>query len=116
MWLRSDGRECNAGMTIAKCTKTAASSNDSIHLSRTPAAWFASGTTHHGRPYRNLGSYLPLRSYTIVDVSVARQNRGPRTSSTAAHYIDRHPKPPTKEEDEEDASFVLSELSLQAEL
>ena len=23
MLLRSDGRECNAGMTIAKCTKTA---------------------------------------------------------------------------------------------
>ena len=42
--MRSDGRECNGGMTIAKCTKTAASSNDSNHLSRTPAAWFASGT------------------------------------------------------------------------
>ena len=43
-------------LTIAKCSKTAASSNDSNHLSRTPAAWFASGTAHHGRPYRNLGS------------------------------------------------------------
>ena len=64
--LRSDGRECNAGMTIAKCTKTAVSSNDSNHLSSTPAAWFASGTADHGRPYRNLGSYISLRSYTIV--------------------------------------------------
>ena len=68
IWLRSDGRECNAGMTIAKCTKTAVSSNDSNHLSSTSAAWFASGTADHGRPYRNLGSYLyiSLRSYTIV--------------------------------------------------
>ena len=32
IWLRSDDRECNAGMTIAKCTKTAVSSNDSNHL------------------------------------------------------------------------------------
>ena len=56
MWLRSDRRECNAGMTIAKCTKTAASSNVSNHLSRTPFGRFASGTAHHGRPYRNLGS------------------------------------------------------------
>ena len=37
-------RECNAIMTIAKCTNTAASSNDSNHHSSTPAAWFASGT------------------------------------------------------------------------
>ena len=44
IWMRSDGREFNAGMTIAKCTKTAASRNDSNHLSSTPAAWFASGT------------------------------------------------------------------------
>ena len=69
IWLRSDGRKCNAGMTIAKCTKTAVSSNDSNHLSSTPAAWFPSGTADHGRPYRNLGSYISLRSYTIVDLS-----------------------------------------------
>ena len=50
IWLRSDRRECNAGMTIAKCTKTAASRNVSNHLSRTPVARFASGTAHHGRP------------------------------------------------------------------
>ena len=38
IWLRSDGRECNAGMTIAKCTKTAASSNDiaTTFLARPP--------------------------------------------------------------------------------
>ena len=64
IWLRSDRRECNAGMTIAKCTKTAASSNVSNHLSRTPAAWCASGAAHHARPYRNLGRHfftqLPL--------------------------------------------------------
>ena len=68
IWLRSDGRECNAGMTIAKCTKTAVSSNDSNHLSSTSAVWFASGTADHGRPYRNIGSYqyISLRSYTIV--------------------------------------------------
>ena len=65
--LRSDGRECNASMTIAKCTKTAASSNDSNHHSRTPAAWFASGTAHHGRPCQNLASWISLRSYTFVD-------------------------------------------------
>ena len=67
IWLRSDRRECNAGMTIAKCTKTAASSNVSNHLSRTPAAWCASGAAHHARPYRNLGRRISLRSYTIVD-------------------------------------------------
>ena len=68
IWLRSDRRECNAGMAIAKCTKTAASSNVSNHLSRTPAAWCASGAAHHARPYRNLGRRISLRSYTIVDV------------------------------------------------
>ncbi len=41
-------RECNAIMTIAKCTNTAASSNNSNHHSSTPAAWFASGTAYHG--------------------------------------------------------------------
>ena len=74
IWLRSDRRECNAGtcMTIAKCTKTAASSNVSNllqvcnHLSRTPAAWCASGAAHHAWPYRNLGRRISLRSYTIV--------------------------------------------------
>ena len=66
IWLRSDRRECNAGMTIAKCTKTAASSNVSNRLSRTPAAWCASGAAHHARPYRNLGRRISLRSYTIV--------------------------------------------------
>ena len=66
IWLRSDRRECNAGMTIAKCTKTAASSNVSNHLSRTPAAWCASGAAHHARPYRDLGRRISLRSYTIV--------------------------------------------------
>ena len=70
IWLRSDRRECNAGMTIAKCTKTAASSNVSNHLSRTPAAWCASGAAHHARHYRNLGRRISLRSYTIVDVIV----------------------------------------------
>ena len=50
MWLRSDGRECHAGKTIAKCTKTAASSYDSNYLSRTPAAWFASGRLITGDP------------------------------------------------------------------
>ena len=60
-------RECNAIMTIAKCTNTAASSNDSSHHSSTPAAWFASGTAYHGRRYQNLGSWTSLRSYTIVD-------------------------------------------------
>ena len=54
-------------MTIAKCTKTAASSNVCNHLSRTPAAWCASGAAHHARPYRNLGRRIYLRSYTIVD-------------------------------------------------
>ena len=48
IWLRSDGRECHASMTIAKCTKTAASSNDSNHLSRTPAAWFANSRVTWG--------------------------------------------------------------------
>ena len=47
-------------MTIPKCTKTAVSSNDSNHLSSTPAAWFASGTADHGRPYRTRGSYISL--------------------------------------------------------
>ena len=59
-------RECNAIMTIAKCTNTAASSNDSNHHSITLAAWFASGTAYHGRRYQNLGSWTSLRSYTIV--------------------------------------------------
>ena len=77
IWLRSDGRECNAAMTIAKCTKTAASSNDSNHLSRTPAAWFASSTSHHERPYRNLGSYISLRSYTIVVLTPAAAGDSP---------------------------------------
>ena len=62
-------RECNAIMTIAKCTNTAASSNDSNHHSSTPAAWFASGTAYHGRRYQNLGSWTSWRSYTIVDSS-----------------------------------------------
>ena len=57
-------------MTIAKCTKTAASSNVSNHLSRTPAAWCASGAAHHARPYRNLGRRISLRSYTIVGITV----------------------------------------------
>ena len=52
----SNADHCYAGMTIAKCTKTAACSNVSNHLSRTPVARFASGTANHGRPYRNLGS------------------------------------------------------------
>ena len=56
-------RECNAIMTIAKCTNTAASSN---HHSSTPAAWFASGTAYHGRRYQNLRSLKYWRSYTIV--------------------------------------------------
>ena len=60
-------RECNAIMTIAKYTNTAASSNDSNHHSSTPAAWFASGTAYHGRRYQNLGSWTSWRSYTIVD-------------------------------------------------
>ena len=59
-------RECNAIMTIATCTNTAASSNDSNHHSSTPAAWFASGTAYHGRRYQNLGSWTSWRSYTIV--------------------------------------------------
>ena len=70
IWLRSDRRACNAGMTIAKCTKTVASSNVSNHLSRTPAAWCASGAAHHARPYRNLGRRISLRSYTIVATSL----------------------------------------------
>ena len=73
IWLRSDRRECNAGMTIAKCTQTAVSSNVSNHLSRTPAAWCASGAAHHARPYRNLGRRISLRSYTIVDVMLKRR-------------------------------------------
>ena len=44
---------------------TAASRNDSNHRSSTPA----SGTAHHGRPYQNLGSWISLRSYTIVDAT-----------------------------------------------
>ena len=76
IWLRSDRRECNAGMKIAKCTKNAASSNVSNHLSRTPAAWCASGAAHHARPYRNLGRRISLRSYTIVEtVSNVRRGR-----------------------------------------
>ena len=59
-------RECNAIMTIPKCTNTAASSNDINHHSSTPAAWFASGTAYHGRRYQNLGSWTSWRSYTIV--------------------------------------------------
>ena len=73
IWLRSDRRECNAGMTIAKCTKTAASSNVSNHLSRKPIARFASGAAHHARPYRNLGRRISLRSYTIVAAIAGRQ-------------------------------------------
>ena len=61
-------RECNAIMTIAKCTNNAASSNDSNHHSSTPAAWFASGTAYPGRRYQNLGSWTYWRSYTIVDI------------------------------------------------
>ena len=59
-------RECNAITTIAKCTNTAASSNDSNHHSSTPAAWFASSTAYHGLRYQNIGSWTSLRSYTIV--------------------------------------------------
>ena len=66
IWLRSDRRECNAGMTIAKCTKTAASSNVSNHLSRTLVARFASGTAHHGRPYRNLGRVFSRAAFLIL--------------------------------------------------
>ena len=69
-------RECNAIMTIAKCTNTAASSNDSSHHSSTPAAWFASGTAYHERRYQNLGSWISLRSYTIVDtITVDKSGR-----------------------------------------
>ena len=63
-------RECNAIMTIEKCTNTAASSNDSNHHSSTSAAWFASGTAYHGRRYQNLGSWTSWRSYTIVGHTV----------------------------------------------
>ena len=65
IWLRSDRRECNAGMTIAKCTKTAASSNVSNHLSRTPIARFASGTALHGRPYRNIATCSMALDYDL---------------------------------------------------
>ena len=47
IWLRSDRREYNAGMTIAKCTKTAASSNVSNHLSRTPISSILTTDNHH---------------------------------------------------------------------
>ena len=67
-------RECNAIMTIAKCTNTAASSNDSSHHSSTPATWFASGTAYHGRRYQNLGSWTSWRSYTIVDSKPSLEN------------------------------------------
>ena len=68
-------RECNAIMTIAICTNTAASSNDSNHHSSTPAAWFASGTAYHGRRYQNLGSWTSWRSYTIVGQMTWHQRR-----------------------------------------
>ena len=42
-------------MTIAKCTNTAASSNDSNHNSSTHAALFASGTACHRRRIGNSG-------------------------------------------------------------
>ena len=48
-------RECNAIMTTAKCTNTAASSNDSNHHSSTPVAWFASGTVITGDAIRISG-------------------------------------------------------------
>ena len=87
IWLRSDRRECNACMTIAKCTKTAASSNVSNHLSRTPAAWCASGAAHHARPYQNLGRRISLRSYMIVGASKADQVRyAQATNSTAFQF------------------------------
>ena len=63
--MRYANRECNAIMTIAKCTNTAASSIDNNHHSSTPTVWFASGTTYHRRRYQNLGSWIYLRSYTI---------------------------------------------------
>ena len=44
----------------------AASSNDSNHHASTPATWFASGMAYHRRRYRNLGSWISWRSYTIV--------------------------------------------------
>ena len=75
--------ECNAIMTIAKCTNTAAYSNDSNHLSSTPAAWFASGTAYHGRRYQNLGSWTSWRSYTIVGNPIFSRTQ-PET----------HPEPP----------------------
>ena len=90
IWLRSDRRECNAGMTIAKCTKTAASSNVSNHLSRTPIARFASGAAHHARPYRNLGRRISLRSYTIVGGTNCTPVRiGPPSPTSAVMKICR---------------------------
>ena len=53
--MRYANRECNDIMTIAKCTNTASSSNDSNHHSSMPAAWFASGMAYHGRRYHNSG-------------------------------------------------------------
>ena len=77
IWLRSDGRECNAGMTIAKYTKTAASSND-IFLER-PAARFARGTIHlvylytyRVMPTHDLNAilYPPSSEYTVGCIAV----------------------------------------------
>ena len=59
-------RECNAIVTISKCTNTAASSNDSNHHSSMPAAWFASGIAYHRQRYRNLRRWTSWRSYAIV--------------------------------------------------
>ena len=101
IWLRSDRRECNAGMTIAKCTKTAASSNVSNHLSRTPIARFASGAAHHARPYRNLGRRISLRSYTIVGMTkrqtTTNYRKSPQTTTNhrkKTKTTTHHRKPP----------------------
>ena len=84
IWLRSDRRECNAGMTISKCTKTAASSNVSNHLSRTPAAWCASGAAHHARPYRNLGRRISLLITCCISNLFTRVNSLQRQRSVVA--------------------------------
>ena len=94
IWLRSDGRECNhsnAGMTIAKCTKTAASSNDSNHLSRTPAAWFASGTLITGDPIGISGvKYLcvAIRSLVILQNVVASGRMGLRPTAIVTVMVE----------------------------
>ena len=85
-------RECNAIMTIAKCTNTAASSNDSNHHSSTPAAWFASGTAYHGQRYQNLGSWTSWHSYTIVGMIVNKRQTiyDASESSTKVILIQQH--------------------------